>query len=429
MACRDRAGHRLTASPEAGAAYNRGIELLLQLQRGAVEEFASAVALDPGFALAHATLAVVGREFNAPVDIAARLGAARRHAPAATARERDQVAAIDAHVRGDRSALPRHLRSHPDDALVLSLAVPTIAFAGVTEVPADGWELVEACTSAAGRDWFHLGLLAFTRQEQGRFDEAYALATSALALQPAAGHAAHARAHVHYETGDHRAGLRWIDDWILRDGAATDNLSHYAWHAALHELSEGDFAAVSRRFERQLDRHAVTGCRSLVDAGSLLWRWSITPHAADVPDPVAHTAFPVDTLLRPQTAFVATHAVVFLLASDDLDGLLRLRGYAADAADPVMREVVVPLADAVAQLLRGRPAACADRLGALAPQVWRVGGSDAQREVVEETRIVALLRAERFDEARALIDRRLDRRTCVRDRWFRDAAGAGLSRG
>ncbi|NUS52523.1 MAG: hypothetical protein HOQ22_15975, partial [Nocardioidaceae bacterium] len=53
------------------------------------------------------------------------------------------------------------------------------------------------------------------------------------------------------------------------------------------------------------------------------------------------------------------------------------------------------------------------------------GGSDAQREVVEETRICALLRAGRFPEALQAVDRRLDRRPCRRDEWFRTYAGAG----
>jgi hypothetical protein len=58
----------------------------------------------------------------------------------------------------------------------------------------------------------------------------------------------------------------------------------------------------------------------------------------------------------------------------------------------------------------------------LQPQLWRVGGSDAQRDVVEGTRICALIRAGRTAEARTLIDRRMDRRPCRRDRWWRAQA-------
>jgi pentatricopeptide repeat protein len=84
--------------------------------------------------------------------------------------------------------------------------------------------------------------------------------------------------------------------------------------------------------------------------------------------------------------------------------------------------VVAPLARAMGLMVRGRCSEAADRLAALGPQVWRVGGSDAQREVVEETRIAALLRAGRYDEARSVLDRRLDRRRCRRDEAWRAAA-------
>ena len=46
--------------------------------------------------------------------------------------------AVAAHVRGDSRPLVGPPRAYPRDALLLSTAVPTIAFAGVTEVPAGG---------------------------------------------------------------------------------------------------------------------------------------------------------------------------------------------------------------------------------------------------------------------------------------------------
>jgi hypothetical protein len=42
--------------------------------------------------------------------------------------------------------------------------------------------------------------------------------------------------------------------------------------------------------------------------------------------------------------------------------------------------------------------------------------------VLEDTRLAALLRAGRYDEARILVDLRLDRRSSPRDEWFREQA-------
>ncbi len=423
MGCRDSYGYPLTTSRPAADAYVDGVRDLLRLRSGAAARFATAIALDPTFALGHATLALLGHEMCVQVDVRARLTDARLHAQRATERERSHVHAVDRHLQGDPGPLVAHLASYPRDAVLLSVAMPTIAFAGVTDLPEQAWRIVEAAAPAYGDDAWINGLMAFVRQEQRRFDDAMDLACRSLAVEPSGGHAAHARAHAHYETGDHAAGLAWMDSWVLGDGAATDSLTHFSWHAALHELSLGDVAAVRRRYDEQLQpRHAV-GCRALVDTGSLLFRWALTPGGAVVPpldEVVALTGTAV--LEQPSTAFLGMHAAVTLLAVDDAAGLDRLARWCDGHDGATHREVVAPLARALRLMAGGRWSEGADRLATLAPQVWRLGGSDAQREIVEEARIAALLRAGRYDQARRLLDERLDRRPAVRDERWRDEA-------
>jgi hypothetical protein len=416
-------GLALTGGEEAVTAYNRGIGDVLRLRRGSVEAVAASITHDPTFALGHAALALFGHEFCAAVDIPARLRDATLHAGRSTERERSHVHSIVEHIKGDSTSLIRHLATYPTDALLLSTAVPTIAFAGVTSVPHEAWEMVERAVPAYGDDWWFLGLLAFVRQEQLRFDEAMELSCRSLREEPGAGHSAHARAHAHYETGDHVAGLAWMDRWITGDGADIDSITHFSWHAALHELSMGDLAAVRRRYDAQLRPDVGLGCRALVDTGSLLWRWQLTPSADDVPDMRLVTAVTDDqTLHRPATPFMALHSAVALLALGDIEGLGRLRRWAAGHTDPAQAEVVAPLAGALGAMASGQASRAADELARLGGQLWRLGGSDAQREVVEETRIHALLQASRYDEARTLLDARLDRRHCRRDEQWRGAA-------
>ena len=430
MGCRDTYGYELTCSPEAADAFNRGVDQLLRLSSGSEKSVAAAIALDPTFAVGHATLALLGHEMCAAVDVPARVADALTLAPRATERERSHVHAIAAHLRGDSRAIVRHLESYPRDAVLLSTAVPTIAFAGVTEVPQEAWHIVERAAPAYGDDWWFTGLLAFIRQEQLRFDEAMDLACRSLAVVPDAGHSAHARAHAHYETGDHVAGLAWMDDWVLGAGAGTDSISHFSWHAALHELSLGDLDAVRRRYDTQLLPERGLGCRALVDTGSLIFRWALTPGAVEVPDIAAVAAVtPESTLHRPATPFLAMHAAVVLLALDDMTGLGSLERWAAAHQNPTHRQVVAPLAGALRALGHGDSAGAADRLGALQGQIWRLGGSDAQREIVEETRSAALIRAGRYDEARLLLDERLDRRHSPRDARWRQAMPVPTARG
>jgi hypothetical protein len=429
MPCRDLYGSPLTTGTAAADAYNSGVRDLLALRSGAVAPVAAALAHDPTFAMGHAALALFGHELCAAVDVGARLRDAELHATRSTPREQSHVHAVVAHVRGDSRPLLAHLDAYPRDALLLSVAVPTIAFAGVTDEPGAAWSVVERAIPAYGDDWWFTGLLAFVRQEQGRFDEAMELSCRSLTQQPTAGHSAHARAHAHYETGDHEAGLAWMDDWVSGPGAGSDGRSHFSWHAALHELTLGDLDAVRRRYDAQLRPELGLGCRALVDSGSLLFRWAISPGATDVPDlsTVARVTGR-ETLERPATPFLAMHAAVTLLALDDVAGLRALAAHARTHRQPTFREVVVPLVDALLLMARGKCAAAADRLGDLGPRTARLGGSDAQRELVEETRICALLRADRYDEARALLDARLDRRRSPRDtRWRAQCVPSGVT--
>ncbi|MFF3612239.1 FAD/NAD(P)-binding protein [Streptomyces sp. NPDC002580] len=419
----DAHGLPLSTHADAAAAHRTGLERVLKVRAGAEASFARAVALDPGFALGHAALALLGHECGADVDVPRALADARRCArERADERERSFVDVVTRRVRGDSpdggaGALLGHLATHPADALALAAAVPTIAFSGINDLdPAYALGLVERAAPAYDGHWFPVSLLAFLRQEQGRYDEATALARDALAAEPASGHAVHALAHVHYESGAHAAGRDWLDAWVSGHGRGAVHRAHFSWHIALHELALDDPAAVRRRWFAQLAPGRVTGVRALVDSGSLLWRarlsdsWRGRVPAADVLDSVAR-----EIVERPATAFTALHAAVALTAAGDLAALRRLRDHAA-GADPVQREVVVPLCEAFAALVEERFHEAARGLDALLPVLGRVGGSAAQREVVEETLLYALVAAGSCEAARRLLDTRLDRGHAPRDR-------------
>jgi hypothetical protein len=412
-------GLRLCTTEEAAQAYNAGLRRILLVQAGPEHDMRAAVRADPGFGLAHAGLALLGHEYGAVgVNVSRSLAAAaaaveRRGAE----RERSQVAAVAAHVRGEGTAITAHLRAHPRDALMLGVAVPTIAFAGVTDVREEAWALVESLAPAYGDDWWYAGMLAFVRQEQERWTEAAALAARALAAEPASGHAVHARAHVHYETGDHRAGLRWLEDWIRRRAPQAHHGAHFSWHAALHELSLEDAAAVRRRYREQLAPPQVAGLRALVDSASLLWRGALAGVWDDDPQRIEAVLAVVDPqdVFRPRTPFAAWHAAVALAVGRDTAGLARLGRYAASGPGPVFPAVIAPLVAGLRAYVEGRYDTAAALLMAVRRNEVALGGSSAQREVVEDTLLDALLAAGRLAQARSLLEHRLDRRPSRRD--------------
>jgi len=323
-----------------------------------------------------------------------------------------------------------HIARHPRDVLAVSAAVPTIAFSGVTDIQQEAWELVEGLAPAYSDHWWYISLLAFTRQDQSRFDEAGLLAESALSCEPASGHAVHAQTHVLYETGRHEPGRAWLDHWVAEGGRAASHRAHFSWHAAMHDLALGDTEAVRQRYYTQLAPPTVTGVRSLIDAASLLWRWRVTTSSWD--EASGGTAFegetappPVEGVLeavgpelvdRPETPFVALHAAVALAAAGDLPRLARLRTHCQGSGELTTRTTVATVCDALLAAGEQDWSGASQLLADVLPGLARVGGSAAQREIVEETLLFCLVSDGRAERALALLDGRLDRRTSPLDR-------------
>lgn len=254
------------------------------------------------------------------------------------------------------------------------------------------------------------------RQDQRRWDDAEALSAYALQVDPASGHAVHARAHVFYETGQHVGGLDWLDDWLARHGPRAFNRSHFEWHAALHELMLDDVPAARARYERALRPDLVGGPRAVVDSGSLLWRGRMTDSwPGTLRAPALRQAAPAQWLSKPGSPFVALHAALTLAVTDDAVGLGALNAFANAHEDPIQRDVVAPLAQALLDVLEEHWAEAARGLAAIGPRAAALGGSAAQREVIDDTLLYVLTKAGRSEEAAALLHARLDRRPSPAD--------------
>ena len=241
-------GLALTTSGTAADLFNEALGRLLRVQSGAQEALERAVEVDPSFALGHAALAVLGHEFDADVDLHDHLDTAERLARMrATDRERRFIHAVGQRVHGDSTLLVEHVEAEPRDVLAVSIAMPTIAFSGAYDVAEDAWQQLDRIAASFPGDWWFDGLLAFARQERDQIDEARDLALRSLEAEPRGGTAAHALAHVYWESGDHEGGLEWLDPWIATAGRDATHLAHFSWHAALHELALDDTDAVIAR--------------------------------------------------------------------------------------------------------------------------------------------------------------------------------------
>ncbi|HEU0156279.1 MAG TPA: hypothetical protein VFQ82_09425, partial [Stellaceae bacterium] len=223
--------------------------------------------------------------------------------------------------------------------------------------------------------------------------------------------AAHACAHLCYETGDPRAACAFLAAWLPtypRDGAL---YSHLNWHLALGHLELGDEAAASRLFRQAFapDVHSGPARGKLNDGVSFLWRRELAGQPRDaeawrILHALAAHAFPHAGL-----AFSDMHIALAQIVAGD-EAALAARAREVEELAHQGRYPSDPLVPAVsrgfAHFEQQDFSAAIDAFEPVAGELERLGGSRAQLDLVEFTLLKAYLGAARPAEARRMLNAR-----------------------
>ncbi len=433
MARLDRRGLPLsTGSERAAERYREGVDLLLSAWPGAAETLEEAIAADPDFALAHAARARLHAIRAEPAEARARIAAAAEIvARAGTERERSHVEVLSLAINGQSArALERalaHAESWPRDALILSLplgAFGLFAFSGMAEHDQARVDLCERhARHFAADDWWFLTYRGWAHAENGAVALGRDLTRRAYELRNANANAVHALSHALFEGGASEEAERLIAGWLPGYDRTGPLHGHIAWHAALAALERGDAEHALAIHAQHVQPSVSAGMPINVvsDSASLLWRLRAYGHA--VPAGLWEEAAAYAAPLYPKAGlpFVDVHMALLAAATGDRTAaeqraaaVAALVESGALAAGPV----VPAICRAALAFAEEDYAACVRILEPVAAEVVRIGGSGAQREVVEDTLLLALMRSGETAKARTLLDRRLHRRPSPRDtRW------------
>lgn len=418
-----------TASARAAELYIEAVDRLLAGRAGAEILLQEALTADEGFALAQVALAREHQFRGRLPEARAMAARARTLAQGTSRREQQHVDALAAAVEGDHAGavarVKAHLQEFPRDALLLSQVTgpfSLIGFGGGPDWRRECYALLTPLASAYGDDWWFLSAFAFVQNELEQFAEARRLAERALALYPGSAHTAHTVAHVYFEAGDDRGGAAFLDGWMPGYERAGQYYGHLTWHHALFELAAGHYARALALYDGALRPSLSLGTAiiTLCDAAALLWRcdlYACAPTGDRWPEvrDFAAQAFP-----RPGVTFADLHAALAYAATGDRAALVRLidglRARLAQGKLPA-GEVVPRLAEGILAFSEGQYARVIELIEPYTDQIVRVGGSNAQREVFEDTLLEAYLRTERYEHAETLLRRRLRRRHTPRDAY------------
>ena len=422
-----------TGSDRAAGFYRDGVDRMLSAWNGAGDAFDSAIAEDPDFALAHiarARVHLMNMEIN---EARARAAQARQLAAAASPRERRHVeimaAAIEGQPKAALSGAEQHLEEYPRDALVLSLllgAFGLYAFSGRADHDAAKLAICERHAGHYGEDWWFLTYLGWSHTEAGNVGIGRALTERALPLRPENASAAHGLSHALFEQGEPEAGGAFLSSWLKRHEKASFLHGHLCWHLALAAIETGNADTALAIYERQIrpPDSPYPPLNVLTDSASLLWRLSLTgtsglePHWREV-------AAYGDRFFPQAGAHFGDVHYALVAAATDRDALqTRLTQMEARAAGGKLAPGpgTIGLCRGVQAFADGDYNSAVRILEPLMPELVRIGGSHAQRELWEDTFIVACLRGGYGDKAARMISERLHRRPSARDSaWLQQA--------
>jgi hypothetical protein len=315
-------------------------------------------------------------------------------APDLGERERGHVMALERVVLGDSAgalaAIRSHLERFPRDVLVMAPCggvFGLFGFSGLAGRDRALHEFLGQYVGACDDHWWFQATRAFAQCEVGELDAARANIERSLASRPRNANGAHIRTHVDYESGEDAAGLAWLRAWC--EGYSREGFMHchLHWHLALSALELGDMDAAWASYASQVAIGAAWGppLNVLTDGASFLLRAELSGQPRVPERWRTLAAYAAERFPTPGVAFADAHAALAFAMAGDAQRLARVR---ADACGPAA-DVVVALADGFAAFAQGDHRAVVRALAPLMATHERIGGSRAQRDLIEYVMRVA----------------------------------------
>ncbi len=416
----DAQGHHLSGATQAAVtAYDDAVRAFNLVHGDAVGLFEAACEAAPGFAMGYLGKAWVLALANDPglTTQAAALVETARPLPA-NEREQAHLAALGHLVQGARAAavavLDRHLMQYPFDLLAHQGAVLMDGFLG-------RFHWVRDRSARALPFWSkdqpgYATLLAFHGfglEEAGDYAHAEDESRTAAELEPLSFWPHHTVAHVMEMSGRPEDGLGWMTAReALWSTPGHPNQVHIWWHKALFHLELGQDDAALALYDGPIHATQRPLALSLTNATALLWR--LDTLGCEIGERwQEQAALWQDHADGKCLVFADIHAAMAELRSGRETlverRLAAMRATAASALEAagLYRTVGIPVVEALAAFHRGAYDRAVELLLQTRFDLWQIGGSYAQRDVVDWTLTEAAVRAGRRDVALSLAYERL----------------------
>ena len=413
MSLTDSYGNSITTTDQtARDAYDRGVHLFLGANFGAFEAFKECVKADPAFALGHAALARAAMMAGDMPAAQTSIAEAQRLEVSCDTRERQHIAALSKVLSGQptaaRSVVEELVKSHPRDAMAAQLCTNIFGLIGFSGEVAREAELL-AFTSALlphyGEDWWMTSMHALSLCETGQVDASSQLMEKSLALNPRNAQASHFKAHAQYEAGETKEGRAFLSEWMVEYDDRSVLHGHLSWHQALWALHDGDEVEMWKAIDTGIGPDGSKGLpiNVLTDTAAILYRAELA--GVSVPSERWQTLSDYAARFFPETgqSFADMHAALCHAMAGQGDRV----AYIASTAKGFAGDLVAPVARAWGEIAHQNWQSALDELAPVMHSAVRLGGSRAQRDLLELTYVNILMKLGQTNEARrTLITRR-----------------------
>lgn len=413
------------ASASAVTAFDDAIQSYLSYRSNIMAKMEVVFAADPECGMAHILKGyLMMLAYKSPVVPIVRAAAEKTRALMrnATAREQAHLQALISWSDGDpdkaAAIWEEILVDHPRDILAFRLhhfvnfwfGRPDVMLSTVLSVEKHWSDTIPGFNSI-------LGCRCFAHEESGYYTEAEAAGREAIRRDPTDLWAAHGVAHVMEMTGRRREGIAWVDS--LQDGWETaNNLKHHLWwHQAMFNLELGDMSRVLALYDtrfRDLDSPLVQAIPDLYidvqNAASILFR--LSRHGVDPGDRWIELADKAEARIGDcQSAFTLPHWMMALAATGREDAARRMleamRNYAQGPGinARLVGDLAIPVSQAVLAHGLGQYQQAVAFMRPVLGEIYRLGGSHAQQDVLEQVFLDAALKAGLDDDRQLMIER------------------------
>lgn len=397
-----------TSSGSARDLYVQAVNTLLSAGPGLIEAFRAVTKADPHFALGHAGLARALVIYADPKAARIAMAAAQAVSDGVTEREASHLHALGLLIDGKGpqavSAIRAHVATYPRDAVLAQTCTSVFGLIGFSGQPGRESELLAYTASLLphyGDDWWMMSQHAVSLCETGQTAKAVALMERSLAINPRNANGAHFRAHAYYENGEADAGIQYLADWLTDYDRSAILHGHLSWHVALWSLGQGDTARMWQIVDDAVGPGATTGLpiNVLTDTASILYRAELAGETVSADRWTQISNYAAACFPNPGLGFVDVHAALAHAMAGQTDALERI------IANPVgpTADLVRAFGEAYQAIARQDWETAKTGLIAALPDNARIGGSRAQRDLLEHTLLGVLLKLGRADEARDLL--------------------------